>query len=90
MSICDLCQLSSPSGCTKLSNEVCLKDAFKLIRATATNGDVIRLIFPFAKARWITQSRIGITVSENQDYITEFDLKWWNAPYKVGDTDGNS
>ena len=46
MNICDLCQLSSPSGCTKLSNEVCLKDALKLIKASATNGDVIRAMFP--------------------------------------------
>lgn len=53
----------------------------------ATNGDVIRLIFPFAKARWITQSRIGITITKNQDYIIEFDLKWWDAKYKAGDTD---
>ncbi len=59
----------------------------KLIPENATNGDVIRLIFPFAKARWITQSRIGITITKNQDYIIEFDLKWWDAKYKVGDAD---
>ncbi len=52
------------------------------IPKNATNGDMIKAMFPRTKIRWITQNRIGITVENNQDYITEFELDWWNAPYK--------
>ena len=48
----------------------------------ATNGEVIKAMFPNIKIRWETISRIGITYKNNQDYITEFDLDWWNAPYQ--------
>lgn len=50
----------------------------------ATNGEVIKAMFPNMKIRWETVSRIGITYKNNQDYITEFDLSWWNAPYQKG------
>jgi len=52
------------------------------IPESATNGDVIKAMFPDVKIRWITQTKIGVTFINNQDYITEFDAKWWNAPYK--------
>lgn len=87
MNICDLCQLSSPSGCTKLSNEVCLKDALKLIKATATNGDIIKAVFSNA----LYQD--GILTVDGQKYvcmnngiesICDFDKSWWDSPYKGG------
>ena len=85
MSICDLCQLSSPSGCTRLSNEHCLKETFKLIRATATNGDVIKALFPDAE-------NIRVDNGLPLNFVLEFELHrnykdWWNAPYKRGDID---
>ena len=80
MSICDLCQLSSPSGCTKLDNEVCLKEALKLIKATATNGDVIKALFPN-----ITISSFNGKTETSLDKHTDFRTDWWNSPYKVGD-----
>lgn len=82
MSICDLCQLSSPAmGCTRLSGEDCLKDALQLIRASATNGDVIKALFPKVPIK-IFKSMNTVTFGS-----TQFDLDWWNAPYKVGDTE---
>ena len=49
----------------------------------ATNGEMIQTMFPNAKIRWMSQSHIGITMKNNQDYITEFTLDWWNAPYNT-------
>ena len=83
MNICDLCQLSSPSGCTKLSNEDCLKDVLKLIRTSATNGNVIKALFPNVPIKKF-KSMSTVTFGS-----TQFDLDWWNAPYKAGDSNGN-
>lgn len=86
MSICDLCQLSSPAiGCTRLRGEDCLKDALKLIRASATNGDVIKAIFPDAE-------NIRMDNGLPLNFVLEFELhrnykNWWNSPYKAGDTE---
>jgi len=53
-----------------------------VIPKNATNGDVIKAMFPDVKIMWITQTKIDVTFMNNQDYITELDAKWWNAPYK--------
>ena len=54
----------------------------------ATNGDVIKAIFPDAE-------NIRMDNGLPLNFVLEFELHrnykdWWNAPYKVGDTDGNS
>lgn len=54
----------------------------------ATNGDVIKAVFPNAEN---IRTDNGLPLN----FILEFELHrnykdWWNAPYKVGDTDGNS
>lgn len=46
----------------------------------ATNGDVIKtmfpdLIMPLSKSSNIVHTRFG-------DRVQDFDKKWWNAPYK--------
>ena len=41
----------------------------------ATNGDVIKIIFPNMKV----DISGGVVKS---DRYTQFDLSWWNAPYK--------
>ena len=46
----------------------------------ATNGDVIKtmfpdLIMPLSKSSNIVHTRFG-------DKVQDFDKKWWNAPYK--------
>lgn len=53
-----------------------------IIPDNATNGDMIMVMFPSIKIRWMSQSHIGVTFRDNQDYITEFELDWWNAPYE--------
>jgi len=86
MSICDLCQLSSPSGCTKLDNEVCLKDALKLIKASATNGDVITTLYPDANPEEDIQEPHYILFTLN-GFCFSISKEWWNSPYKAGDID---
>lgn len=54
----------------------------------ATNGDVIKAVFPNAEN---IRTDNGLPLN----FILEFELHrnykdWWNAPYKAGDTDGNS
>ena len=86
MNICDLCQLSSPAiGCTRLSGEDCLKDALKLIKASATNGDVIKALF-LRKDIEIDEHKNYTQMYYTDSYIT-FPSSWWNAPYKAGDTE---
>ena len=48
----------------------------------ATNGDVIRAAFPKAE---VIEKRAVVMVGISRMIV--FDLDWWNAPYKVGDTD---
>lgn len=55
-----------------------------IIPHKATNGEMIEAMFPSTKIRWISQSHIGVTFRDNQDYITEFELDWWNAPFDEG------
>ncbi len=50
---------------------------------SATNGDMMKMMFPKMVIRWVSSARIGVTFVQNQKYITEFDMKWWNAPFKV-------
>ena len=52
-----------------------------VIPDNATNGDVIMAIFPNASVY-----EHGSTYSVNNVY--NFNSTWWNAPYKVGETDG--
>lgn len=88
MSICDLCQLSSPAiGCTRLSGEDCLKDALKLIKASATNGDVINALFPNNGSYGTNGNEVHV-FGIGGNGILVFTKDWWNRPYKAGDTDG--
>lgn len=45
------------------------------ISDNATNGDIIKIIFPNMKV----DISGGVVKS---DRYTQFDLSWWNAPYK--------
>ena len=47
----------------------------------ATNGDVIKALFG---------GHDILLIEEYPSGNINFDKDWWNAPYKVGDTDGNS
>jgi hypothetical protein len=56
-------------------------EALKLIPDNATNGDVIKalfpdLIMPLSKSSNIIHTRFG-------DRVQDFDKKWWNTPYKA-------
>lgn len=57
----------------------------------ATNGDVIKAIFPYAKT-WEEKGDkpfedvMRFDVAEDKT-LECFDLEWWNEPYKAGDTD---
>ena len=82
MNICKICQLSSPSGCAKLSGESCLKDALKLIKASATNGNVIKALFPN-----IEKDRERLIQEYGSQALYDTYEKWCSLPYKVGDTE---
>lgn len=56
----------------------------------ATNRDMMKAMFPSMKIRWVSQSHIGVTFRDNQDYITQLESEWWNAPYKRGGLDGSN
>lgn len=57
----------------------------KLIPENATNGDVIKALFPDI----IVEYGYGLAIGVDFGVGGERDLSrdWWNAPYKAGDTE---
>ena len=48
-----------------------------------TNGDVIKAVFPNAVTRIFKNTNLTyIEVEQNDEWIADFDIEWWNAPYK--------
>ena len=59
-----------------------------LLPDDATNGDVIKALFP--NGSYGTNGDYIHVFGVGGNGVWTFTLKWWNAPYKAGDTDGNS
>lgn len=62
----------------------------KIIPDNATNGDMIKDMFPNAI---IKINEIGSMVHvkyNNHTCWVNYELEWWNAPYKRGDSDGSN
>jgi hypothetical protein len=62
-------------------------NAFKemvIIPDGATNGDMIKAMFPTAKTWEVTRDDVHCAYIEFKDIceIKSFPLSWWNAPYK--------
>ena len=56
----------------------------------ASNGDVIKDIFPECVLRVVTETQVGISFIDNQSEITWIPSSWWYAPYKENsDADSN-
>ena len=89
MGICDLCQLSSPAiGCTRLSGEACLKEALKWVKATATNGDIIKALFP-SLDNSATYDDGVVRIFNPSDKVADIatNTDWLYRRYKEGDTE---
>ena len=60
-------------------------EALKLIPDNATNGDVIKAMFPNADIEyWYEYSTYNVEFPNDND-IKHFSYNWWNAPYKKGE-----
>lgn len=78
--ICEICQLYSPTaGCTKLENESCLKEALKLIKPSATNGEVMMKMF--LNCSIFLTGNFVLIVDKNDKTVGSFDLDWWNRKW---------
>lgn len=55
------------------------------IPENATNGDVLKRLL-YGKAI-ITEFIHDVNISVNNKVIGQFDMEWWNSPYKRGDTE---
>ncbi len=78
--LCDLCTLNCPtSGCTVLSHESCLKEAFQLIKPSVTYREVIKTLFPNT-----TFVKVGncVEVKGMDCYSHYFDAEWIDSPYQ--------
>lgn len=53
-------------------------EALKLIPDNATNGDVIKALFPHGRQE-AREPMMRFTVD---DYAYEFSYKWWDTPYE--------
>ena len=51
----------------------------------ATNGDVLKHLL-YGKAI-ITEFIHDVNISVNNTVVGQFDMEWWNSPYKRGDTE---
>ncbi|MBP5597202.1 MAG: hypothetical protein J6Y02_17600 [Pseudobutyrivibrio sp.] len=68
--------------CESIESKV---DRAILIPEGATNGDVIKAMFP--KVTIIVNENLGekgtvFVIFKNHETVILFDLDWWNAPYK--------
>ena len=50
-----------------------------------TNGDVLKRLL-YGKAI-ITEFIHDVNISVNNNVIGQFDMEWWNSPYKRGETE---
>lgn len=59
------------------------KESIFIIPDGATNGDIIKAVFPKCKEykRKVTVE-VDINIYGDIWYLSEFDLDWWNEPYK--------
>ena len=81
MNICEKCgaDLKECSDCDLSNNKIIV------IPENATNGDMIKALFPNAKTFEIESDKSGKVISygiwlDDDQYY--FDTSWWNASYK--------
>lgn len=55
------------------------------IPQNATNGDVLKRLL-YGKAI-ITEFIHDVNISVNNTVVGQFDMEWWKAPYKRGETE---
>jgi hypothetical protein len=56
----------------------------------ATNGDMIRIIFPKIEIYTdVINEIVDVEICENSSELRS-SVDWWNAPYKRGDLDGSN
>ena len=84
----DVINITAETGALETQSRVRQMPAIINIPDHATNGDVINALFPNAK-------NIRVDGGYPLNYIIEGEWhrnlkEWWDAPYKAGDTDGNS
>ena len=81
-----------PDGCYEELNSgrFPVQDAYRLVAWVkngtplpkgATNGDIIKTLFPNAEINYGLNGIVGVKFI----HMTVFDLDWWNAPYKRED-----
>jgi hypothetical protein len=78
------------SAKTQLARNEALEIAIKNLKTNdkiATNGDMIKAMFPYAKINYyITHVEIKLEKYYGQyDTGLLFDKGWWNAPYRKGE-----
>ena len=48
-----------------------------------TNGDIFKCIYPLLKVTELGDVvEVDAHIRDEIHYVTQFDLDWWNAPYK--------
>jgi hypothetical protein len=82
----DRCNYCPRYELNKRQNAECRTcDFFSIVAPDgATNGDVIKAMFPNAKTWEVTRDDVHCAYIEFKDIceIKSFPLSWWNAPYK--------
>lgn len=82
---CDDCPENKDGECLTESHcfevkQMAIKAIRQMIPEDATNGDVIKAIFPKAKV-WESSGKICV---DGHGCFKTFSIDWWNAPYKGG------
>lgn len=71
------------SECLQATTEAILNGT--LIPDNATNGDMIKVMFPQLKIRILPD--MVIVFGEDYEFQHHYPIEWWNSPYKRGETD---
>lgn len=82
-------EISSPNECVEIAWESIYNGIpiaeFNIEKPT--NGDIIKAMFPHYDIE-IDEEK-GYVRIFYEDFYTTYSLRWWNSPYKRGDTDGS-
>lgn len=74
---------------TQLARNEALEIAIKKLKTNdriATNGDMIKAIFPNVKTNYYMYCvEVKLGYHGQDDTVLLFDKGWWNAPYKRGE-----
>lgn len=80
----DVINITAETGALETQSRVREMPAIMNIPNNATNGDVIKALFPNVKSK---HGLVFVNFSLDKVVGSTVTKEWWSTPYKAGDTD---